>query len=97
MGYDENAQPVITTFADYLLPSSTEVPNIEIIHHEFPSTLNPLGVKGVGEAGTIPAAAVIVSAVENALAPFAVRIGEAPISPVRIVELIDAAGAAASS
>ena len=97
MGYDENAQPVITTFADYLLPSSTEVPNIEIIHHEFPSTLNPLGVKGVGEAGTIPAAAVIASAVENALAPFAVRIGEAPISPVRIVELIEAAGAAASS
>ena len=96
MGYDENAQPVITTFADYLLPSSTEVPNIEIIHHEFPSTLNPLGVKGVGEAGTIPAAAAIASAVENALVPFSVRIGEAPISPMRIVELIDAAGAAAS-
>ena len=88
MGYDEHAQPVVTTFADYLLPSSTEVPNIEILHHEFPSTLNPLGVKGVGEAGTIPAASAIVSAIENALTPFGVQILEAPISPMRIVELI---------
>lgn len=93
MGYDAQAQPLITTLADYLLPSSTEVPNIEIHHHEFPSTLNPLGVKGVGEAGTIPAAAAIVSAVENALSPFGVRIMEAPISPVRIVELIEQARA----
>lgn len=93
MGYDDDANPVITTFADYLLPSSTEVPNIEILHHEFPSTLNPLGVKGVGEAGTIPAAAAIVSAAENALAPFGVHIAEAPISPVRIVELIEQARA----
>jgi carbon-monoxide dehydrogenase large subunit len=89
MGYDEDAQPIITTFADYLLPSSTEVPNIEILHHEFPSTLNPLGVKGVGEAGTIPAASAIVSAVENALEPFGVHIAEAPISPMRIIELIE--------
>jgi carbon-monoxide dehydrogenase large subunit len=91
MGYDEDAQPVITTFADYLLPSSTEVPNIEILHHEFPSTLNPLGVKGVGEAGTIPAASAIVSAIENALTPFGVHVTQAPISPMRIVELIEQA------
>ena len=91
MGYDEDAQPVVTTFADYLLPSSTEVPNIEILHHEYPSTLNPLGVKGVGEAGTVPAAAAIVSAIEDALAPFQVRLGEAPISPMRIIEHITAA------
>jgi len=91
MGYDEDAQPVITTFADYLLPSSTEVPNIEILHHEFPSTLNPLGVKGVGEAGTIPAASAIVSAIENALTPFGVHITQAPISPMRIIELIEQA------
>lgn len=89
MGYDENAQPVTTTFADYLLPTATVVPNIEIIHHECPSTLNPLGVKGVGEAGTIPAAAAIISAVEHALEPFGVRIAEAPISPVRLIELIN--------
>ena len=71
-------RPVITTFADYPAAVGDEVPNIEIIHHEFPSTLNPLGVKGVGEAGTIPAAAAIASAVENALVPFAVRSEKRP-------------------
>ncbi len=55
---------------------------------ETPSPLNPLGVKGAGEGGTIPAIAAIVSAVENALAPFGVRIAEAPITPQRIVELL---------
>ena len=89
MGYDENAQPVITNFAEYLLPSSTAVPNIEITHVETPSTLNPLGVKGAGEAGVIPVAGAVVSAVEHALEPFGVWIGEAPIAPARIVELIE--------
>ena len=97
MGYDENAQPVVTTFADYLLPTATEVPTIEVIHHAFPSTLNPLGIKGVGEAGTIPAAAAIISAVENALTPLGVRIDEAPIAPARLVELIEASRAGISS
>ena len=94
MGYDENSQPVITNFAEYLLPTSTAVPNIEIIHVETPSTLNPLGVKGAGEAGVIPVAGVVISAVENALEPFGVWIGEAPITPVRIIELIEASQAA---
>jgi len=89
MGYDENAQPVITNFAEYLLPSSTNVPNIEIIHAGTPSTLNPLGVKGAGESGVIAVAGATISAVENALEPFGVWISEAPISPVRIVELIE--------
>ena len=94
MGYDENSQPVITNFAEYLLPTSTAVPNIEIIHVETPSTLNPLGVKGAGEAGVIPVAGGVISAVENALEPFGVWIGEAPITPVRIIELIEASQAA---
>ena len=51
MGYDEEAQPITTTFADYLLPGATEVPHIEVRFVEFPSPLNPLGVKGVGEFG----------------------------------------------
>ena len=89
MGYDENAQPVILNFAEYLLPSSTTVPNIEIIHVETPSTLNPLGVKGAGESGVIAVAGATISAVENALEPFSVWISEAPVSPVRIVELIE--------
>jgi carbon-monoxide dehydrogenase large subunit len=90
MGYDAAAQPVTTTFAEYLLVSATEVPNIEVKLVEFPSPLNPLGVKGVGEAGCVPAASAIVSAVEHALAPFGVRIEEYPISPARLMALIGA-------
>ena len=88
MRYDELGQPLTTNLADYLLPTATELPNIDVIHHVSPSPLNPLGVKGVGECGTIPAAAAIVSAVENALEPFGICIEEAPIMPMRIVEMI---------
>jgi len=91
MGYDDQAQPITGTFADYLLPTSTEVPNIEVIFSQTPSPTNPIGVKGIGEAGTIPVAPAIVSAIEDALSPFGVHICEAPLSPVRILELIDAA------
>jgi len=96
MVYDENAQPVTTNFGEYLLPAVLEMPTIEIIHHISPSPLNPLGVKGVGECGVIPAAAAIISAVENALEPFGVRIEETPIFPERIVALISGAGHAPS-
>ena len=88
MGYDGEAQPITTTFADYLLPSATEVPNIEVRFTEFPSPLNPLGVKGVGESGCVPAAGAIVSAVENALEPFGVRISEYPVTPARLFALL---------
>ncbi len=88
MIYDDEAQPLTTTFGDYLLPSSCEVPHIDAVHLETPSPLNPLGVKGAGEGGTIPAAAAIIAAVENALAPFAVRLAETPIMPARLVALL---------
>ena len=88
MGYDRDAQPVTTTFAEYLLASATEVPKIEIKFAEFPSSLNPLGVKGVGESGCVPAAGAIISAIENALAPFAVRIEEYPVTPARLFALL---------
>src|SRR6185312_9073398 len=52
MGYDANAQPLTVSFADYLLPGACEVPNINAVHLETPSPLNPLGVKGAGEGGT---------------------------------------------
>jgi carbon-monoxide dehydrogenase large subunit len=93
MGYDEGGQPVTTTFADYLMPTATEVPMITTLYKQTPSPLNPLGVKGVGEAGTIPAAAALISAVEDALAPFGVRIGHYPLTPGKLVELIRAAKA----
>ncbi|MCZ6590425.1 MAG: xanthine dehydrogenase family protein molybdopterin-binding subunit [Alphaproteobacteria bacterium] len=88
MAFDKNGQPVTTTFAEYLLPTATEVIDCEIINMQSPSTLNPLGVKGIGEAGCVPAAAAIASAVEDALTPFAVRIDEIPITPERLVEHI---------
>jgi len=88
MGYDAVGQPVTTTFADYLLPTATEVPAFETLYKESPSPHNPLGVKGVGEVGVIPATAAIVSAIEDALSPFGVHIAQAPVTPAKLVELI---------
>jgi carbon-monoxide dehydrogenase large subunit len=70
------------------LPVATDMPDIEVIHLESPSPLNPIGVKGAGEGGTIPAAACVISAIEDALSPFGVRITEYPLTPQRLVELI---------
>ena len=90
MIYDANGQPQTTNYGEYLLPLATEMPRVEIIHHETPSPLNPLGVKGAGEGGTIPAANCVISAVEDALAPFGVRITHHPISPMDVVAMIEA-------
>ncbi len=88
VGYDADAQPITTNFGEYLLATAPELPHIEVALLEFPSPLNPLGVKGVGEAGCIPAAAAIVAAVEHALEPFAIRIDETPILPSRLFALL---------
>ena len=88
MGYDDDAQPVTNNFGEYLLPSAPETPNFDIEFLESPSPLNPLGVKGAGEGSTVPAAAAVISAIEDALTPFNVHITEAPITPARLVELI---------
>ena len=88
MVYDDNSQPQSTTFAEYLLTTAPHMPNVEVHHMETPSPLNPIGVKGAGEAGTNPAIAAIVNAVNDALMPFGVWITEAPITPQRIVELL---------
>ena len=93
MRYDDSAQPLTTTFGDYLLASATEVPNIEVHFVECPSPLNPLGVKGVGESGCVPAAGAIVAAIEDALSPFGVTIGEYPVTPAKLFALIAAARA----
>jgi carbon-monoxide dehydrogenase large subunit len=90
MGYDANAQPLTTTFADYLLPGATGVPMIETLYAETPSPLNPLGAKGAGEVGTIPAAAAVIAAIEDALQPFGVHIAQTPVTPQKLVELINA-------
>jgi carbon-monoxide dehydrogenase large subunit len=91
MQYDAGANPLTTTLADYLLPGSMDVPNIEVTCVEYPSTINPIGVKGVGESGCVPAAGAIVSAIEDALKPFGVRIEEYPVTPARLHALMSKA------
>ena len=93
MRYDDGAQPLTTTFQDYLLPAAPDVPGCVIEHVETPNPLNPLGVKGAGEGGTIPAPAAIVAAIEDALSPFAVRFTDIPLTPERIVSTLRRAGA----
>ncbi len=88
MGYDKTGQPITTTFADYLLTTATEIPRLETLYKETPSPHNPLGVKGVGELGVIPAGAALVSAIEDALSPFNVHIAQMPIMPHEIVALL---------
>lgn len=88
MRFDETGQPLTVQYGDYHLPTAKDAPRIEIAHLESPSPLNPLGVKGAGEGGTIPAAAVIASAIEDALRPFGVRIAEVPITPMRLFDLV---------
>jgi carbon-monoxide dehydrogenase large subunit len=91
MEYDDTAQPISTTLADYLLMTSTEVPDsIEILHLESPTPLNALGIKGVGESGVIPMAAAIASAIDDALDLGAATVRRTPIAPHEIVALIAA-------
>ena len=88
MVYDEQGQPQTTNFGEYLLPTAPEVPSFEIVHMESPTPLNPLGVKGAGEGGTIPVTSAIASAVDDALSEFGIVIRDLPIEPKRVVEMI---------
>jgi carbon-monoxide dehydrogenase large subunit len=85
LAYGEDGQLRNASFMEFLIPYSTEIPEIEIDHIETPSPLNPLGVKGAGEAGVIPVGAVLASAIEEALG---VAITEMPLSPLKLFELI---------
>jgi aerobic carbon-monoxide dehydrogenase large subunit len=93
MAFDGEAQPTTANFADYLLPAAPEIPPIDVYLVAYPSSKNPLGVKGIGESGTVPAAAAIISAIEDALRDYDIRIEETPISPARLVQLIQASRA----
>ncbi|MFI6435110.1 xanthine dehydrogenase family protein molybdopterin-binding subunit [Streptomyces sp. NPDC050759] len=88
LAYDPDGNPVSTTFMDYLLPTATEVPVIEVGHVETPSP-GPGGYKGVGEGGAIGSAPAVVNAVADALAPLGVRIERLPLTPASIVGLIE--------
>jgi 2-furoyl-CoA dehydrogenase large subunit len=93
--YDEEGRLLTTTFVDYLKPTAAEVPDFVTDHLESPSPFTPLGMKGVGEGGAIPAPAAIVNAVEDALAPLGARFRELPLKPERVWRAIREARAAA--
>lgn len=86
--YDEEGQLLNASFMDYLLPTACDVPHIETAHRETPSPLNPIGAKGVGEAGAIPTGALFAQAVEDALGEAGLEICEIPLSPNRLFELM---------
>jgi carbon-monoxide dehydrogenase large subunit len=84
MVYDQDGQLLNASFMDFLMPYATEVPVVETDHLQTPSPLNPLGIKGAGEAGVIPGAAVIAAAIEDAEGIPIIRM---PISPSELYEL----------
>jgi carbon-monoxide dehydrogenase large subunit len=89
--YDEDGQLVTGTFVDYALPTAAEVPSFETDRTETPSPVNSLGVKGIGEAGTIAATPAVAAAVLDALAPLGVKELDMPMTPMRVWEAIQAA------
>jgi len=88
MAYGEDGVLANPSLRSFLVPTANEVPPVEIHHRETPTPLNPLGIKGVGEAGAIPVPALFASAVQDALRPFGVRVTQVPLSPTRIHALI---------
>src|SRR6478752_3827684 len=89
--YDENGQLVTSTFADYALPSAADVPSFDLDRTETPSPVNSLGVKGIGEAGTIAASPAVLNAVIDALRPLGVTYINMPLGSMRVWEAIQEA------
>src|SRR5262247_2723290 len=88
LAYDDNGQLLTGTFMDYLVPTASEAPQIDIAHIVSPSPLTPLGSKGLGESSSMTVPAVIANAVSDALAPLGIRITELPMTPDRLWRLI---------
>ena len=87
--YDTEGQLLTGSFMDYMLPTASEIPDMELVHQHSPSPLNPLGVKGVGEGGAIAPPAAVANAVCDALAPFGpIEFNATPIKPEQIVNAI---------
>jgi len=91
MPFDAAGQPLASTLADYLLPGSTDVPSIRILHMETPSPYTEFGQKGIGESGAIGPPAAIVNAINDAIRPLGAEINQVPATPRRVVEAIAAA------
>jgi len=94
--FDEDGNPVTTTFADYAMPSAADLPSYETAHTITPTALNPLGVKGLGEAGTTGSVAATHNAVADALAHLGLGRIDLPLTPLRIWEAMQRADAKAS-
>jgi carbon-monoxide dehydrogenase large subunit len=82
--YDESGQLLTGEFMDYAVPKATMIPNVEMASTETPSPVNPLGVKGVGEAATIGCSPAVVNSVVDALSPLGVRHLDMPLTPEKI-------------
>ncbi len=88
LAYDEDGQCLTGSFMDYLVPTASEAPTIEIAHVVSPSPLTPLGSKGLGESSSMTVPAVIANAVSDALKPLGIRINELPMTPSKLHALI---------
>jgi carbon-monoxide dehydrogenase large subunit len=86
--HDASGQLLSATLMDYALPRADQLPPLEVEHVEFPSVVNPLGIKGVGESGVIAPGAAIANAVEDALAERGARIDRIPVTPARVFEAL---------
>jgi CO/xanthine dehydrogenase Mo-binding subunit len=91
LSFDDQGQLLNASLADYLLPTALDVPRMQLEHTVTPSPLNPLGIKGAGEAGAIPVGALFAQAIENALElrERKIELLEIPLSPSRVFELIE--------
>jgi carbon-monoxide dehydrogenase large subunit len=89
LAYDEDGNPLTTTFMDYLLPTAAEVPDLEYGHIETPAPSNPGGHKGMGEGGAIASPPAVINAVADALAPLGVQVRAQPLGPDDVMRLID--------
>jgi carbon-monoxide dehydrogenase large subunit len=86
--YDEDCQLLTGSYMDYLLPTSAEVPPIEVGHQEYLSDLNPFGIKGCGEGGAVSPPAAIANAVVDALRPLRINVNRVPLGPETLLDLI---------
>jgi CO/xanthine dehydrogenase Mo-binding subunit len=92
MVYDENGQLLTASFMDYLMPQATDMPRkIEMGHGHTKSPLNPLGMKGVGEAGTLPVPPAFAQAIEDAFSEYPVEILESNLNPSLVYKYVEAA------
>jgi aerobic carbon-monoxide dehydrogenase large subunit len=91
--YDENGQPLASTFLDYLIPGAPEAPDVRVLHMETPSPHTRFGIKGMGEGGAIAPPAAVANAVNDALRPLGAELAETPITPERVLTAILAAEA----